>query len=180
MSLLKVNEVTDLGGDVPTGVGKILQVVSTTKTDTFSTTSTSFVDVTGLSVTITPSSTANKILVTTNVALGSSDNANVSSMWKISGGNTSGYIGDSAGSRTPALGSLTIVASGDLEMSRAIVSMAGNYLDSPATTSPVTYKVQLARPGAAGGAYLNRSASDTDSSVYARGASTITVMEVAG
>ena len=38
------------------GVGKILQVVSATKTDSFTTTSSSAVDITGLSVSITPSS----------------------------------------------------------------------------------------------------------------------------
>jgi len=43
--------------------GSVLQVVSTTKTDTFSTTSTTFTDVTGLSVTITPTSSSNQILV---------------------------------------------------------------------------------------------------------------------
>jgi hypothetical protein len=47
--------------------GKILQCVSTTKTDTFSTTSTSMVDVTGLSVSITPTSTSSTILVFMNV-----------------------------------------------------------------------------------------------------------------
>ena len=43
--------------------GKVLQVVSTAKTDTFSTSSTSFTDITGLSVAITPSATSSKILV---------------------------------------------------------------------------------------------------------------------
>jgi len=42
---------------------KVLQVVSATKTDTFSTSSTSFVDVTGLTANITPSSTSSKIMV---------------------------------------------------------------------------------------------------------------------
>mgnify|MGYP003320576220 CR=1 FL=1 len=46
------------------GVGKILQVVSTTKTNTFSSsTINAFVDITGLSVSITPSATSSKILV---------------------------------------------------------------------------------------------------------------------
>ena len=47
--------------------GTILQVVSTTKTDAFSTTSTSMTDLTGMSVAITPSSTSNKILITGNI-----------------------------------------------------------------------------------------------------------------
>ena len=48
------------------GLGKILQVVSTFKNDTFSTTSSSYVDVTGLSVAITPSATSSKILILSN------------------------------------------------------------------------------------------------------------------
>ena len=49
-----------LNGSALTNIdgGKILQVKSTTKTDTFSTTNTSFTDVTGLSIAITPSSTS--------------------------------------------------------------------------------------------------------------------------
>ena len=43
--------------------GSIIQVVSTTKTDTFSTSSSSFTDITGLSVSITPASSSNKILI---------------------------------------------------------------------------------------------------------------------
>ena len=47
----------------PNNTGNILQVVSTTKTDTASTTSNdSFVDISGMSVTITPSATSSKIL----------------------------------------------------------------------------------------------------------------------
>ena len=51
--------------------GKILQVVQTVKLDTFSTSSTSDVDVTGFSVSITPSSSSNKVLVMVNLALSS-------------------------------------------------------------------------------------------------------------
>ena len=61
MSLTKI-----LSRGLGTGVGgKVLQVVSTTKTDTFTGNGTA-IDVTGLSVTITPSSTSNKILLASN------------------------------------------------------------------------------------------------------------------
>jgi hypothetical protein len=49
------------------GAGAVLQVISTTKTDTFSVTNSDFVDVTGLSVTITPTSATSKILVMAHV-----------------------------------------------------------------------------------------------------------------
>jgi len=44
-------------------IGKVLQVVSETKTDTFSTSSSSFVDLTGLTATLTPVSTSSKVLI---------------------------------------------------------------------------------------------------------------------
>ena len=49
------------------GVGKILQVVQTVKTDAFSHNSTSLADITGLTATITPSSNSNKIFVSANL-----------------------------------------------------------------------------------------------------------------
>ena len=62
-SELRVDKIIPTGG-VPTGGGGgIIQVKNTLKTDTFTTQSTSFTDVTGLSVTITASSASNKILV---------------------------------------------------------------------------------------------------------------------
>ena len=53
--------------------GKVLQVVSAAKTDTFSSSSTSLVDITGLSVAITPSSTSNKVLIIVNCAVTGAD-----------------------------------------------------------------------------------------------------------
>ena len=59
--------ITVNGSALSTGGGKILQVIEARKTDTFSSTSSSFVDVTGLSATITPSASTSKILVMTFV-----------------------------------------------------------------------------------------------------------------
>ena len=53
-SQLRVDKIVPVDGVPTNGGGGIIQVVSTTKTDTFSTTSTSFTDVTGFSVNITP------------------------------------------------------------------------------------------------------------------------------
>ena len=50
-------------GQVFTAPGHVIQVVQTFKDDVFNTTSTSYVDVTGLAASITPSSTSSKILV---------------------------------------------------------------------------------------------------------------------
>ena len=75
-SKLKVNLINDSGdnniitsdgsGVITSSKFKIGQVVSTTKTDGFSTSSTSVTDVTGLSVSITPTSTSSKVLFKTS------------------------------------------------------------------------------------------------------------------
>ena len=64
--------------DLATGVGgKILQVLQTIKTDVFSTTSTSYVSVTGLTQAITAASTSNKILINVTLYGGCSGANNV-------------------------------------------------------------------------------------------------------
>ena len=76
-------------------IGKILQVQSTTKTSTFSTTGSS-VDVTGLNVSITPSSSSNKVLVHTQITMSGTDNGYA----RLLRGSTAIAIGDADGSRS--------------------------------------------------------------------------------
>lgn len=155
------------------GTGGILQVVSTTKTDTFTTASTSYTDLTGLSVSITPKSASSKILVSYEVQ-GTGQSATSHGFLQIVRDSTPIAIGDAAGSRTQVTSFLVISGYGD-----AMVTNAASHLDSPATTSALTYKVQV-RSNSAGTTYINRSSADNDASGYPRGVSTITVMEVAG
>ena len=69
MSELRTNRIVPRDG-LPSGAsGGIIQMVQTIKTDTFATTSTSFVDV-GLSASITPTSSSNKVLVRAVVCAG--------------------------------------------------------------------------------------------------------------
>jgi hypothetical protein len=149
--------------------GSILQVLSTAKTDTFSTASTTFTDVTGMSVTITPRSTSSKILIMVGaqVSMSGADCTTV----KVLRGSTDIFIGDAAGSR-PRVSSSKSFTSNGIEAAPII------YLDSPATTSATTYKLQMRL--ASGTAYLNRSSADGDNSAHPRAASSITVMEVQG
>jgi hypothetical protein len=59
-------------------------------------------------------------------------------------------------------------------------TFANNFLDSPATTSSLTYNVQMAIRGTGSGTwFLNQSSGDSDSTETARAASTITLMEIA-
>lgn len=157
------------------GAFRIFQVLQTTKLDTFSTTSTIYADVTGLSVSITPSSTNSKVLIIAQVAATVSYAAGAACHIQLAGGNSGTYIGAAASNRVRSAltGSPTATSYG----ATALPYQTIVYLDSPATTSATTYKVQV-RTGSAGTLYINRSADDTDSSQFGRFASSITVLEV--
>jgi hypothetical protein len=150
--------------------GGVLQVVQTIKTDTFSTTSGTLTDLTGLSVNITPTSASNKVLIDFTIGqMGVSSIAVVG--FALLRGSTVIGAGATAGSRT-----LTSVG-GVFPTDRGS-SLSYTFLDSPATTSSTTYKVQVyINSGLT--VYVNRSNSDVDQSIYCRTASTITVSEIA-
>ena len=150
--------------------GKVAQVLSTAKLDTFSLTSTvtTPTDVTGLSVAITPSSASNKVLVIANCSIGQSSGS--FGFARLAGGNAATYIGNAAGSRIRA-------AQGVLTASASTMSIQMVYLDSPATTSATTYKVQIYCTSG-GNIHVNRSHDDTDNDAFVRDTSSITVMEI--
>ena len=153
------------------GAFRVLQTVSTAKLDTFTTTSATFVDVTGLTVTITPSSATSKILIVAQVTTGYSTDGG--GHFRLNGGNASTYIGAAASNRIRGVyGAYTPSAFALATIANSII-----YLDSPATTSATTYAVQ-ARQGATGTARVNSSSQDTDDANSMRGASSITVFEV--
>lgn len=156
--------------------GTVLQVVQVVKTDTFSTQSTSYVDITGLSVSITPVSTSNKILVLTNISI-NSQNAHGGGMILLRNG-TAINQANSAGNRRRSSFSghgFTGDASGDIYMQFAVV---GTYLDSPASISSVTYKVQVVNNGTET-QYINFGKDDADTDDRTRTISSITLMEIA-
>lgn len=152
------------------GSGKVKQVVSTAKTDTFSTASASFTDITGLSVSITPTSASNKILVICTIGQVDGSGALAGGI-RLMRGTTAIGVGDAG--------------SGQSQGSAGFIFNAGNrpmvtgltFLDSPATTSATTYKVQIIGDGSYT-AYINRSSNDAGNAFYIRSASTITVLEI--
>ena len=150
--------------------GKILQVVQTVKLDTFSTNSLSDVDVTGFSVSITPSSSSNKVLVMVNLAL-SSQSVFVYGILKR--GSTQIGEADAASNRLRPTFQSFNTNEGVVEHQNF------TFLDSPNTTSATTYKMQI-RCATAGNATVNKSYRDSNTTDYdPRVSSTITVMEVA-
>ena len=130
------------------GAGAILQVVQTFKNDSFSTTSTSYVDITGFSVTITPSSTSNKILLLNFAGLSTDGNSSVQ------------YINLLRGSTAIAQPSVSTGFSSTATMFPQsisnMISWSYSFLDSPSTTSATTYKWQI--KGYTGTQYINQRA----------------------
>ena len=159
------------------GAGAILQVVQTFKNDVYSATATATpTDITGFSATITPSSTSNKILVQVSATIGGS-------------GDTYPYLlllrnGTVIGSGTGATGSrinvfLGVYGSTGLTGYNARC-VSNSYLDSPSSTSSLTYKLQMASPYNSGNMLLNRAETNVDAVYTQYSTSSITLMEVAG
>lgn len=152
----------------------IIQVIQTVKTDAWSTTSSSWVDITGMTATITPSSASNKILVMASLAIAANGEHGGARLLR---GATNLGLGDAAGSATQA----TMYA---LRMFNVGTNAAGTgtgymFLDSPATTSATTYKLQAINPTGNTTA-VNQSANlGSADSNYWRVSSTITLFEVA-
>ena len=156
------------GGTGATGYAKVL---STAKTDTFTTSSATYTDLTGLSVTITPQFASSKILVSAQVNLGC-NTAGARVALQLLRGATAIGIGDTAGSRTR--GTTAVQLSSPAGMNPASME----FLDSPATTLATTYKVQLASIDSVGAIFVNRTNNDDDAASRSRTISTITVTEV--
>ena len=149
------------------GTGAVLQVVSAIKTDTFSSTSATNVDITGLSVSITPSSATSKILVFVQGNYGPSIGSQIVNFQ---------LVRDSTNIATPT--NTGLLYSSTVSAYQTTSDQTANYsiifLDSPATTSATTYKVQ-GRSAGASTWYVNRRNTADMNTI-----STITVMEIAG
>ena len=171
-SIIKVDQIQKTDGSAFT-FGRVLQVKQARKTDTFSTSSQSFVDVTDLSVTLTPSSSSSKFLVTCALTVGSNWWAGAGGFFGVSrngtniGGNSSTAIGDYWWIQFGA-------DSGNTTYEQLL--WPEEILDEPATTSDVTYKLQLASRYSSYPMYVNRAAV----AATRRGSSWITVREIAG
>jgi len=160
-----------LGSKLDLAGGKILQIASTTKTDTFSESvagDSVSGDVSGLSVSITPSLTSSKILISGVVSINAN---NVGGVLLYRGGAVIAQ-GDASSSRTP----LTSGNAGD--GNSRVSSVPFQFLDSPNTTSSTSYTVRLLnRADATQTLYVNRSTGDENFGRVPRASSTITAME---
>ena len=156
MSELRTNRIVPRDG-LPSGAsGGIIQMVQSIKTDTFATTSTSFVDV-GLSASITPTSSSNKVLVRAVVCAGNGQSGSDNKIRVLRGS--------------------TVITTNDCFVRNASISETETYvieiLDSPSTTSATTYKVQ-------GNVETNEIFVNRRNNLDTMGESSITLMEVSG
>jgi len=155
--------------------GSVLQVVQTLKTDTFTTTSTGFVDLAGMSVTITPHSANNKILVLLTCAIGMT--GATAGIARLMRNGSPIFVGDNNAGYTQCSSPSFYGGSGDSNNNE---QLAINYVDSPATLSAVTYKLQVASPQGSA-LWVNTLGSNIGNQVYStRSAGSFIAMEIAG
>ncbi len=165
-SQLRVDKIVPVDGAPTSGGGGIIQIKQTfLNTATSTTTSGSFTDISGMSVSITPKFNTSKIFVM--ITLGSiSSNGGISVGFRLLRDST--VIGNAADT-TLQSGFTNIYDGGDA----SLMSASHNFLDSPSTTSAITYKLQWRNSSST--SYINRYHGSSDS--Y-NGSSTITAMEV--
>jgi len=159
--------------------GKILQVVQAVKTSTASTSTGVYNAITQLQPALTPNSASNKILVTLDLKLGCSNvnaDVNLKLFRSVGGTETQIYLGDTSSSRVRTFFGGENFGTYDTS---SMISVGSTFLDSPNTTSAVTYLVKWAIQRGSTYLYINRTGQDNDSADDPRTASSVTLMEVA-
>ena len=171
-----VNNDINASANIPasklSGTGKVLQVVQGVKTDTFTSSSNVWTDITGLSATITPTSTTSKILVIIHMTIGG-NSTSYDAATSLLRGSTHIGLPTGYGSREATI--MPLNQRGQSMYEASTVSNA--YLDSPNTTATTTYKMQM-RAYSNTTQYVNRTASDSNGGGDSRHISSITLMEI--
>ena len=180
MSELRTNRIVPRDG-LPSGsAGGIIQIRQTLKTDSFNTNSQNLVDITGMSVSITPTRSDSKILVQVHLSFGGDDNMyGQVRLVRDPGDQTVG--GSTAVSGNQRNGTFGVNTPNGANGQYKMYSAECQILDSPATTSTLTYKLQVASTNTGGNYfYLNRPSNNDNQQYIIGGSSTITAMEVSG
>ena len=185
VTAIKGNATSTFGGAITANninlTGNILQVVSANKTDTFtSAANATWTDITGMSVSITPSSASSKIMIIISmfgVFWQTGYNACILSLLR-----NSTFIGggDASASRSSVIGTQGITNQSSGVKIDSGVQYHVTYIDSPATTSSTTYKLQFFQDTPGNPIYVNRTNTDSNSTVWPRTSSSIIAMEIAG
>ena len=157
--------------------GGIIQIRYAIKTNVASTSSLSFVDISGLSISITPTRSDSQILVTGHIS-GDGTQATTRANYRVkrTGGTGTAYpaIGDAYGNRTRAI--VGIYQGAD---DNTPVTSGYSFIDDTNTTNQVTYTWQFSEGNNTGSSvYVNRSSSWSDSIAHCTASSSIIVMEI--
>jgi len=182
MSTLKVDTIEGktTAGTVAMPAGMVIQVVQTTDDSDFSMTGQTFTDF--MSVAITPKFSTSKILIRSTVFGTSTLRYGMGKLIRTISGGSATEIGQG----TQGLGSnrtavfFPIPSNSDVTGDQYVLYNASNeFLDSPSTSSAITYKIQLANPqDSSATVYANRIVLNNDSPYAPRTKSHITVMEI--
>jgi hypothetical protein len=155
--------------------GTIVQVEQAVKTDTSSTTSTSYVDISGLSVTIRPKFHNSKILVSYMVNAYSSNTHGFLTIKRTRGGSSTNIgEGEAGGNRVTC----TTYINGLSNDGSMLECHSFEYLDDANGTESITYQLQMKVTSTSYSLYVNRSETDTNDAYHGRTSSSITVKEV--
>tara|TARA_A100001515_G_scaffold144349_1_gene148125 strand:- start:1183 stop:2001 length:819 start_codon:yes stop_codon:yes gene_type:complete len=154
--------------------GKILQVQSTTRTDTFSeSVATGAISADAITVNITPSNASNKIFLIAHLSIGLSNDNEVNWAFYKGGSVLSGAIAGADGNRRQR------TSAGDVRWTGTHNTTGGQYLDTAGGTSQITYSCRLGHGNnGAVTIYLNQSHTDDNYAYDFRTISTLTAMEV--
>ena len=159
-------------------LGKVGQLVSAYKQTpaSFSSSSTNtFVDLTGLTLNITPTATSSKIYIIASACV----TQNTSATIHVRLLRDSTVINDGDPQTNQLEGMNSIRYESGTPYGQALYNVTNNYLDSPNTTSQITYKLQGTLGASYSGTYyLNKTASDSDADYSARNPSNLTAMEI--
>ena len=163
--------------DSAMSAGSIIQVVHTIKQSGFSVSASTdnFSDITDLNATITPTSSSSKILIHFQTSY--SANTGQRGSFRLLRDSTVVNAASADGQSTNQTIFPSIVTRENTSMS---VPVAGSYVDSPATTSAVTYKLQVGAEGGASTIFVNADASGSTGSTHYKGVSNLILMEVSG
>ena len=159
--------------------GSVINVWEARKTDTQSTSGFTFVDVTGLSITLTPTSASSKFLINYNVRASSNFYATYINL--LRNGTVLFNEADGAGDGRLRVTSQVVTEATDSNTHGIMHPHSVTLLDSPNTTSSVTYKIQTAGRNPSYIGYINRSVPDRTSGEFdLRAVSNIVIQEIAG
>ena len=177
MSELRTNRIVPRDG-LPSGSsGGIIQIVHTNTSSHTYNNNTSYADITGVTATITPTRSDSKILIQCSLAVSKTDNHSFLGRVVRNGSAISGSGGVAeSGHSSQEDGTWWLVRTTAHSANPLMV----NYLDSPSSTSAVTYKAQGKTSNSGQYYAINRTVNSVDNIYASPGFSSMTLMEVSG